>query len=73
MKKVMCLWVVLMMGCVTTGGQRTSYAECYAICESVTESFCAKEVRRQRGCSEEKRAKELKICVETQCQRNEEG
>ena len=73
MRKRMYFWLFLIIGCATSGGQRTSYSECYAICESVTESFCAKEVRRQRGCSTDKRSKELKMCVQSQCQDRGDG
>lgn len=55
------------ISCVTTAHKETSLYECQKICAAVTEGWCQKEVKKNRGCSPQKREKELQFCLQNQC------
>ena len=67
------IWTVgflIALGCATTEKTERSIYECEKICAAVTESWCQKEIKKNRGCSPEKRAKELQFCMANQCPQN---
>lgn len=55
------------ISCVTTAPKETSLYECQKICAAVTEGWCHKEVKKNRGCSPQKKEKELQFCLQNQC------
>ena len=64
------IWMTFLfmnLGCATTENKESSLYECQKVCAAVTESWCQKEIKKNRGCSPAKRAKEHQFCMANQC------